>query len=244
MPDFITQTDMISRIRQKLEYENSEHVTDAELITYIDEGCKSFYDLVISCGHPEFYRKTYDFNTVGGQSEYSLPDDFYRLLTVSYNYGASWERARLYNMRDIATIKNAEQYGSSDVIWYRLTGHRADGVGVITDTIDLRPAPNTVYPVSIEYVPRWQQITNEAGAVYYGVNGWYQYVQYHAGRQIALKAEEFERVQIYSAMLAEEKQRIQEGAARRGDTIAEVVGLSIDQSGPSIWGAQFFGTVS
>lgn len=77
--DVVTVSDLISGVRQRADMENTQFVTDAEIIKYIDQANRKFYNLVTS-EYENYYVSEYTMTLSAGVDEYDLPTDFYKLL--------------------------------------------------------------------------------------------------------------------------------------------------------------------
>ena len=77
-----TLAQLIVDVRQRADLLNSQHVTDIELTEYISQSYTELYDMLVSVRGQDYYESTRSIMTVGGQSEYPLPDDFYQMIQV------------------------------------------------------------------------------------------------------------------------------------------------------------------
>lgn len=79
-----TQAQLITEVRQRADMENSQKVTDIEIVTYLNIEMLSLYDLLIGA-FQDYYVSSATFslpaNAVAGTTnEYALPTDFYKVL--------------------------------------------------------------------------------------------------------------------------------------------------------------------
>jgi hypothetical protein len=81
MADVVNVSDLIVSARRRANMENTQFVTDAEVITYLDQAYRKFYNLIVTDFENWFVSET-SFATVDGTDEYNLPTDFYKLLGV------------------------------------------------------------------------------------------------------------------------------------------------------------------
>lgn len=71
------------KCRQRSDQENSQLITDIELNGLINDSIKELYDKLLSTYGDEYYSKSYDFNLSSGTKSYSLPSDFYKLISAN-----------------------------------------------------------------------------------------------------------------------------------------------------------------
>lgn len=81
MADVVNVSDLITSVRRRANMENTQFVTDAEIITYLDQANRKFYNLLVTEFENWFVSET-TFPTVDGVAEYTLPTDLYKLLGV------------------------------------------------------------------------------------------------------------------------------------------------------------------
>jgi hypothetical protein len=78
-----------AQAQQRSDLEASQHITTAEWNQYISQSYKRLYDKLVAAYGSNYYVQTpYQF-TISGQTLYSLPSDFYKLLGVDLQYSAS-----------------------------------------------------------------------------------------------------------------------------------------------------------
>jgi len=73
---------LISRVRDRAKMENSSFVSDPELKSLINDSIASLYDLIIQHRGEEYFESKKPVQLSNGSSEYDLPDDFYKLISV------------------------------------------------------------------------------------------------------------------------------------------------------------------
>lgn len=77
------------RAQQRADLENSQYLSVPEWNQNISDSYKELYDLLITAyGDDYFVQTPYQF-TISGTQLYNLPSDFYKLLGVDLQYGAS-----------------------------------------------------------------------------------------------------------------------------------------------------------
>lgn len=77
--DVVLVSDLITGVRQRADMENTNFVTDAEVIKFLDQGYRKFYNLVTT-EYENYYVSETNITLVASQEDYDLPSDFYKLL--------------------------------------------------------------------------------------------------------------------------------------------------------------------
>ena len=86
-PGLATLQDVIRVVRQRSDTVNSPYVTDAELTDYIQLAYGNMYDLLIEKYAENYPNSTpYVFTTDGTNSQYPLPQDFYKKIGLDIQY--------------------------------------------------------------------------------------------------------------------------------------------------------------
>jgi hypothetical protein len=75
-------SDLVTRTRARVGYENNLHVTDAELKAELRSAARALLDVLLEIHGPEPYRETVSFNLVNGVSVYDLPVSVKEVLGV------------------------------------------------------------------------------------------------------------------------------------------------------------------
>jgi len=76
-------SDLVTLVRQKCSVENSQVVTDAEIVSYLNEALRALFDLVIAVDS-SYYERTRDYTLASSPTGAvaSLPGDIYKLRAV------------------------------------------------------------------------------------------------------------------------------------------------------------------
>ena len=148
-----TLSELITRCRQRADYEDNEHVSDSEIITYINESALRLYDILVQTFMDDYFATTYEFTTVQGQQSYSLPSDFYKALGVDIKLdGSNYIPMKKFNFKDrnrYSTIATGTLQGMSN-LRYRLIG----------STLYIAPNPQGALPVQLWYVPSFTKLAS------------------------------------------------------------------------------------
>lgn len=76
-----TMQDLINQCRQRLNIENSDHVTDNELKSYMNYSLAELYEILVFANE-QWNIKRISFTTTNSVDGYKLPEDFWRPLVI------------------------------------------------------------------------------------------------------------------------------------------------------------------
>lgn len=163
-----TLVNLRTDVRQRANLENSTFVTDAELNEYINQSIAELYDLLVQAQGHDYYLTSYTFNTADGTTDYTLPADFYQVISVR------------------GSIRGANITFEPWQDWHRtllepIPGYRGvpTSFRVRQGNITILPTPNGVYPVTMEYLPCSARLANDSDT-WDGYNGWEEYAIWRA----------------------------------------------------------------
>lgn len=85
--------DLITEVRRISEMENTNFVTDNEIVDYLNSAWR-WANMKLGESYEDWNIETHDFPSVAGTREYAVPADFVRLRKLMYvrDYGTSSER--------------------------------------------------------------------------------------------------------------------------------------------------------
>lgn len=183
-------------------------ITDAEWTEYINGSYAELYDLLVQkYGDNYFVQDPATITTDGTSDQYSLPDDFYKLLGVDLQVGASsesWVTVKPFAFadRNRYSVPNFQSFYGATNLRYRVNGGQ----------IWFTPRASSGQSIRIWYVPRFTALVEEQDIVD-GVNGWEEYIVIDAC--IKALAKEESDVSIYMAQKGAIIQRIEAAAENR-----------------------------
>lgn len=171
MATTMTLSELITAIRQRADFQNSQFVTDAELQSYINQSYFELYDLLVQKYGDNYYVQTpYTFVTDGINQFFNLPSDFYKLLGVDLalaNTQDSWVTIRPFNFsdRNRYAVPNFQSFYGVTNMRYRLNA----------DQLWLTPIPASNQTIRIWYVPKLTTLVTGTDTVQ-GISGWTEYI--------------------------------------------------------------------
>lgn len=172
-----TVSELATKIRIRGDYENSDFITDAILIDFIDSAHTEVYDLLVTKWE-DYYTLEATFNTSDGEAAYTLPSDFYKLMGVDVNHGGIWNRLFRYNLHERNTYQDGLYSYRGNIYLYRLQG----------DTVKFIPTPTTIENMRMLYIPSAAKLTALADTID-GINGWEELVVLFALRRCQVREE-------------------------------------------------------
>lgn len=220
MASLITLGALKTKCRQQADMENSKFISDSELVTYINDSLASLYDMLIQAG--EFYFiQSYDFITIAGTTEYSMPSDFYKILGVDYRLGSGEARSmQRANWQDRNRYNNFPFFNTTQYAFYK---YMLNG-----NNIRLMPDTSTNETIRVWYAPVLTELVLDADTTDV-INGFDDYVI--ADVCIKMLAKEESDIQPFLIMKQDAERRINKMKRDRiqGDsaTIADVSNGSV-----------------
>lgn len=158
-------SDIIRRVRQRCDQENSSFISDAEMLDMIDSAYSEFYDLLTTAY--ERYNVTFaTLNTVPGTQIYNLPANFYKLLGVDLTLSDG-------NKIELDRFEWADRNKHGAATFYAAlnTGTNLEYCLVGEDQLVLSPDPAADKELTVWYIPSAPKITSTSQIIN-GVNGW------------------------------------------------------------------------
>jgi len=184
-------------------------ISDADCNTLINGALKEFYDLLVAARGHEFYEtEDTSVTTANGTATYSLPADFYQLLSVDLR----WAADRLEPVGALASVADRYRYVSSGVSWGESAPKAFRQRGAL---IELFPTPTSAVTVVLRYVPVCPELTADSGAngSFDGVNGWERLIALRVACEMRTIAGQ--PASWLNGMYERERERVEELASQR-----------------------------
>lgn len=149
---------------------NSDATADAVSFDTLVNGCLAeLYDiLVVARGH-EHYESDANLSIVAGTSQYSLPADFYQLLSLRLY----WSDTDIEEMHQMA-VRERTRYERQPNNFDRYTpkAFRLRGTQTASArTVEILPIPTQAVTANVRYIPIFAPLTDDT-STFDGVNGW------------------------------------------------------------------------
>lgn len=189
----------------------STFIDDDDYNRLINLALPELYDRLLAArGHEYYETESTAITTANGTATYSLPTDFYQMLSVDLRYGTRLE--------PVPTLEHvADRYRFNDAPWDEGC---SKAYRIRAALIEFFPTPTSAVPVVLRYVPRCPELTQDSGTAgtFDGVNGWDRAV----ALRVAIEARAIEKVSASDLMVLYqgELQRIDEMAADRAASSA------------------------
>lgn len=153
-----------TRIRQKVNKEQSQFVTNSEIDSLIEEAYSVMYNRLVNTNENYFISST-TLTLVAGTSIYSLPSDFLKLKGVDLNRNGllyqlnqvPWEQRNKYQVISVAYQSIPTEY-----MFYN-------------NSLRFVPVPNGGYTVTVYYIPAPPKYISDSTTID-GVAGFEKYI--------------------------------------------------------------------
>jgi hypothetical protein len=203
--------------QQEADMVGSNFVSLPEWNTYINQSYFELYDLLVT-SFEDYYAKNNQLTT-DGSTQYTLPDDFYKLLGVDIGLSSS-ANARVTLRKFDFIERNRYVYPQIQSTYLGVFNLRYRLVG---NTLYFIPTPQSGQTITYWYIPRMTQLLKDSDMLD-GISGWTEYVVVDAAIK-ALTKEESDPSALMARKMAL-KQRIEETAMNRDvgqpDTISDI----------------------
>jgi hypothetical protein len=176
-----TLVQLRAEVRERADIENDPHITDPEITRFVNQSIAALHGKLVQLSEDDF-TATQTIATVAGVSGYALSVKFYKLISVEITANGNTRRAERWTWAEHARYRSASSSWSlpRQPISYRLVG---------SDAIELRPAPDGVYDVTV-YCALAQEALVADADVYDGRDGWEEWVVLDAAIKCKTKSEE------------------------------------------------------
>ncbi len=136
---------IMTRARRWADMESdTDFVSDAELLDYVDAAWTRLYSLYVKAW-PERFQTTATITTVAGTSTYALPTDWFGTIAVDVLTGTQYSALRHLQEEE----RNDFQTSTGAPVGFRVIG----------SNVQLFPTPGAVYSLRHTYVPTATAIT-------------------------------------------------------------------------------------
>ena len=210
----ITESSLVTRVRQRADMESNNFVSDVEVQTYINGSIAELHDLLIQVYGQDYYVSSNTFTTTAGTDTYALSTsagaDFYKLRGMDAKLnGSDFFTLSPFNFNE----RNIRQEGSlSNVLGVANLRYRLVGSNII-----FTPTPDANTEIRVWFVPTAQQFSSSTPATstttYDDFNGYAEYVVIDAAIKCLQKEES--DVSVLLGQKAAMKRRIEEAANNR-----------------------------
>lgn len=209
MADTVLVSTLIDKVRSRADMADTNFVTDAEIISFLNDAYRDLYNLIV-LKYENYFLETEDVTTVVGTDAIPLPSDFVKLVGVDARLGSSdpWD--------------TLDPFTFAQRNLYRTATRAADyHYNVRASNLYLAPAPLTAFYVRIYYVPTATTVTSAAQSLDL-INGFAEFMTLHAA--IACKDKEESDTGVLQIGLAKaEKMAIEFCAQRDASAPASVI---------------------
>lgn len=173
----VTLTTLRTRVRERADMVGSSFVADAAtgLDAWINEANQKLHGMLVEALGEEYSSTTFSFTTVASQSDYTLPNGFYKLYGVDLTHHGLVRSLRRYERPE----RN---------VYRELYPEALPRYSLVGNVLRLYPVQQAGLAGSILYAPEATVLVNGSDSVTYP-NGWERYIVIDAAIQALLKEE-------------------------------------------------------
>lgn len=163
----ITLSDLKTRARDQADMTDSDFISDTELLFYINSSYTELYDILVSSFEDYYVAPPTSFTISAGQTNYTLPTDFYKLRGVDYLVSGS-------NYLTLPKFNFAKRNQNSLVF---STARRLSGreYRIVGNKLYIEPSESAPGSYRLWYTPSATLLVSDSDTVN-GVNGWEEYI--------------------------------------------------------------------
>lgn len=163
----ITLLSLINSAKDRANMEKSTLITSDQWKEYVNKSKDALYDLLISAYSDEYYVKTELFNLSSGVPAYSLPLDFYKLITCSLKSGDQYLKLDKFSYQS----RNRNDYFPYRTSMFNVRySYRISGEEII-----IEPTPSSSDEIELVYIPVAVDLAAD-GDLLNGFNGFEEYI--------------------------------------------------------------------
>ena len=172
----VTLAVLKTRARQRADMEDSEFISDSELLSYINSSYAELYDLLVASYEDYHVGNPVEF-TISSGNTYTLPSDFYKLRAIDYKVdGSNYAAMRRFVFADRNSNERSRTVDTE--MKYRIVGNK----------IYIEPSSNANGDYRIWYTPSITLLSTDSDTID-GINGWEEYVVVDAAIKMLNKEE-------------------------------------------------------
>jgi len=141
MTDYVNLSVLRTLTRQRADMENSQFVTDTELLRYLNRAYAELYDLIVTeANADDYFLNSSTFTLVSGTKAYDLPADFYKSRGLDLTVGSDSMPIRRYNFsqRNVGS-----RFQTARNFRYHIQGN----------SIYINPKPSSSDTMTLWYIP-------------------------------------------------------------------------------------------
>lgn len=172
-----------TRARQRSDMVNSQFVSDAELLDFINASYAELYDLIVQT-YEDYFITSLEFSLTASDSGIrALPSDFYKLKGIDYKLGGNFTTLYPFdwNTRNLRQRAINRLYAGDYDLSYRLLG----------SNIHLEPSDNATGDFKLWYIPAYTALSADTDVIDTVITrgNWEEYIVIDAAIKMLAKEE-------------------------------------------------------
>lgn len=208
-------------------------ITTARANYWLNRGVKELFVLVVEAAGHDAFEKTAQFQMVAQQTDYTLPQDFYELLSVRClldSSGSTQVPLERYPLSDEPYLLSSPPSNYGEPFRFRELGKTVIG-GSDGGSIRFLPAPSTATRIQIQYVFAPTLLVQDDDTLD-GFAGFDDYAVQFAAYRCASKTDQRERAASYLAEMMRIKDNVLAAMRSRDSTMCPRVNQTRSAWGP------------
>jgi hypothetical protein len=213
-----TLDQIVDEARIRADQVGSQAVSTAQAYLLVNQRLAELWEL-LTVADPDRYHVSATIDTVPGELEYELPDDFMQIRLVSKIIGTQRVTIEPFRVQELNRVRNSLVYDpvlGAPAVRYRVMGQGLDGSAT---RLRFEPDPGTG-SFEVWYVQA-PQLLVEGEDVFDGVGGWESYISVAVAIDMKFKTEE--ETAPLERQLAEYRRRIMSMSRLRDQGRAPVI---------------------
>lgn len=178
-----TLADIKNRARRRADMVNSQFISDAELLDFINASYAELYDLIVQTYEDYFVTSTTFTLTSSDAGIYTLPSNFYKLKGVDYELGGNYTTIYPFkwNTRNLRQRAINRLYAGDYDLSYKL----------LASTIRFEPSDNATGNFQIWYIPAYTALSDDTDVIDTVItrSNWEEYIVIDAAIKMLAKEE-------------------------------------------------------
>ena len=198
-------------LRADLANATDRHPRD-QVLRYVNQGGAELYDLLVEARGRAYYRATpFPITTTAATTRYALPTGFYQLISLRVA-GVAGFTLDPFDPQDEPGLRDPSG-----------TVGKPSNYELQPGFVELLPLHSAGTTVVCDYIPVFPDLLDTSSSVFDGINGWEQYIEYFAAREMLFKDGEKDDAATQDQALAALARRISKLAPQRDRFRAERV---------------------
>jgi hypothetical protein len=172
---------LMEQARFRSDMVNSQFISDAELIGYINNSYGELYDLLVTAYGNDYFVDGYEFTT-SGKAEHDIPVSFQKCVSVDFNFAGTTYTMMRYSFSERNRFKSDTESVIGGIPRFRYR--------IVNSTLMMYPTPEAGYKCTLHYIPQCPKLTNTSDKIHNNiVDSWAEYIIVDVAAKMLIKEE-------------------------------------------------------